>query len=409
MSTSNFASRERGLPGDVDRISNLPEGIMEKILFRCLPASDSIRMSFVSKTWQSLWKSLPVSNDIYLDTKDFPSMEKFVTSVDDSLGILHEHEHRRHIIPYFCLTGSYDDEMLSSHVNRWMKLVSKHYVVTLIFNNYEEIPKYKFPPAAFDVGSLVELSLDHCILKKDLVKEDTRFCSLKLLELNDVDFDELVIGNLLSRCPSLETLILIFCKNIEYLELVEFPKLRRVSLTQSWYGVYKYKIESAILESLTFVGLSNPLDLEAIYCSDLKDLHLVAGGTGTITNSYIQELNLQFPGLSNLTLRANSFEGDEIRLSSNQLKSLDIGRNIYAKNVSIDAPELLSYRGESKEIPSSFAVNFEKLEFAYHRFEDVKNLHTEWFLKLRHYLRDFAAARKLAVTISRPHVPAVSL
>lgn len=134
---------------------------MEHILFHYLPASDSIRMSFVSMTWQRLWKSLPVSDFFCFDRKEEESMEEFVTSVDDSLAILHKHEHRRHIIPSFCLSGIVGGEIQSSHIDRWMKLVTKHYVQSLVLDN-EGIPMYKFPPAAFDVGSLVELSLENC-------------------------------------------------------------------------------------------------------------------------------------------------------------------------------------------------------------------------------------------------------
>lgn len=63
------------------------------------------------------------------------SIEEFVTSVDDSLRILHEHKVRKHIIPSFYLSGTFSDEVQSSHVDRWMKLVTKNYVKTLVFDN----------------------------------------------------------------------------------------------------------------------------------------------------------------------------------------------------------------------------------------------------------------------------------
>ncbi|KAL6144599.1 hypothetical protein ACLB2K_055290 [Fragaria x ananassa] len=87
----------------MDRISQLPELVMEQILFRYLPASDAIRMSFASRTWQRLWQTIPVTEnfdfDMTRDDQEDQPMEEFVTSVDDSFRVLHEHEVRKYIIP----------------------------------------------------------------------------------------------------------------------------------------------------------------------------------------------------------------------------------------------------------------------------------------------------------------------
>ncbi|XP_024178662.1 F-box/FBD/LRR-repeat protein At3g26920-like [Rosa chinensis] len=183
---------------DMDWISNLPEPIMEQILSRYLPASDSIRVSFASRTWERLWKSLPVSDDfdVRRDGRLDESMEEIVTSIDESLRIFHEHEVRKHIIPSFRLRGRFSDEIQTFHVDCWMKLVTKHYVKRLVFYNYG-IRWYKFPPAAFDVGSLVALSLYKCVLKRDLIQgKRSSFCCLKELELTFVDLNGLIIGDL---------------------------------------------------------------------------------------------------------------------------------------------------------------------------------------------------------------------
>lgn len=385
---------------------------MEQILFGCLPASDSVRMSFVSRTWQSLWNSLPVSSNFKFDMSHMTtpacrihgkenSIEEFVTWVDNSLRILHEHKVGKHIIPSFYLSGTFSDEVQSSHVDRWMKLVTKNYVKTLVFDN-DGIPWYKFPPAAFDAGSLVELSLEKCILKKDLIQEDTRFCCLKVLELNNVDLNGLVIGDLLSRCPSLENLGLSGCKNIEYLELVDFPKLRKVDLGLLESEAYEYKIESASLQALSYFDKVNPLDLDAVCCRNLEELNLYIHDQ-TITDKNIEKLIVKFPCLSKLALVANSFESadDVFKISSNQLKSLRITGEMYVKNINIDAPNLHTYHREDREIPHSFALNSVKLDIANHVLYHA-SLHTNGFLKLREYLGKFSPARRSALRIVWP-------
>ncbi|CAB4272453.1 unnamed protein product [Prunus armeniaca] len=89
----------------MDRISQLPNSIMHQILFR-LPAQDAVRMSFLSTTWKSLWNSLPVSEFNFcmesedgLDQKRKRSEEESVTSVDESLRVLHEHEDQKRTKP----------------------------------------------------------------------------------------------------------------------------------------------------------------------------------------------------------------------------------------------------------------------------------------------------------------------
>lgn len=123
----------------MDRISQLPKSIMDQILFR-LPAQDAVRMSFLSTTWKSLWNSLPVSEfNCYMESEDGldrksrkrkRSEEESVTSVDESLRVLHEHEDQKRIV-HFRLTRRLHKKEQASDIDRWIKLVIKHYVQVL--------------------------------------------------------------------------------------------------------------------------------------------------------------------------------------------------------------------------------------------------------------------------------------
>ncbi|KAG1370052.1 F-box protein [Cocos nucifera] len=54
--------------GGVDRISNLPSEMLERILF-FTGVRQAVQLSVLSSTWKKLWKSMP---DLYFDARDFP-------------------------------------------------------------------------------------------------------------------------------------------------------------------------------------------------------------------------------------------------------------------------------------------------------------------------------------------------
>ncbi|KAH0982478.1 hypothetical protein GBA52_009655 [Prunus armeniaca] len=232
----------------MDRISQLPNSIMHQILFR-LPAQDAVRMSFLSTTWKSLWNSLPVSEFNFcmesedgLDQKRKRSEEESVTSVDESLRVLHEHEDQKRIV-HFRLTGTLHKKEQASDIDRWIKLVIKHYFqvlelhINILFNYIDKlIPRYSFPPASSDLGSLVVLRLSSCDISKEaLMQEGMRLSCLKELSLSLVDLNGLT-NELLSR-------------NLKDLQLCGFSKLKNVDLDTTT-RVHSYKIEASNLQTL---------------------------------------------------------------------------------------------------------------------------------------------------------------
>lgn len=75
-----------------------------------------------------------------------------------------------------------------------------------------------------------------------------------VVQLWCVNLNGLVVGDLLSRCPSLETLKLISCENIKYLQLYDLAKLKKFKLIsiKDTDEVCSYTIEAPNLESLLF-------------------------------------------------------------------------------------------------------------------------------------------------------------
>ncbi|PQM37361.1 putative FBD-associated F-box protein [Prunus yedoensis var. nudiflora] len=402
----------------MDRISQLPESIMQQILFR-LPAQDAVRMSFLSTTWKSLWNSLPVSEfNFYMESEDGlhlkrkRSEEESVTSVDESLRVLHQHEDQKRIIN-FRLRGTLHKKEQASDIDRWIKLVIKHYVQVLeldinkLFNSIDKlIPRYSFPPASSDLGSLVVLRLNsYCDISKEALKQEgMRFSCLKELSLSNVDLNGLT-NELLSRCPSIENLNFKLCKNLKDLRLCGFSKLKNVYLAT--IRAHSYKIEASNLQTLryyNFLPQKSHLDLEAINCSNLKEL-IMEIPSGEISLQYIETLLLKFPFLEKINLSV-SYKSTKLKILSHQLKALTLNfqDDTMIKKISIKTPNLVSYKYIGHEFPLSFSLNSMKLEKVDLTVKPRSAIGTSWFLHLQEYLGKFTPKQGLSLTVFSPPV-----
>ncbi|KAL6140810.1 hypothetical protein ACLB2K_059103 [Fragaria x ananassa] len=164
--------------------------------------------------------------------------------------------------------------MTHSDVDGWMKMVTQYYVTELklyklyIPHNYMN---YNFPPASFDVGSLVVLSLKDFNLDPALIQNDTIFCRLKSLSLWYVNLNGLV-GELFSRCPLLESLYLTLCENILHVELCDVPNLKNIVVVEHEQihndarVPQTFKIQAPNLEYLVYQesAWEKPLNLEEV-------------------------------------------------------------------------------------------------------------------------------------------------
>ncbi|KAK9923689.1 hypothetical protein M0R45_032095 [Rubus argutus] len=126
----------------MDRISMLPEPLQEKILLG-LQSHDAIFLSFSSRQWQSLWNS--IRNSLPVTAFNFNNSPSF--------------EQKKRIVQFCLAIETLSKKMKDSDVvDRWIKKVSKYNVTELkVEINIAPMNRYKFPPAAFDVGHLIVL------------------------------------------------------------------------------------------------------------------------------------------------------------------------------------------------------------------------------------------------------------
>lgn len=158
------------------------------------------------------------------------------------------------------------------------------------------------------------MRLSSCDISKEALKQEgTRFSCLKELSLSLVDLNGLT-NELLSRCPSIENLKFRACINIKDVQLCGFSKLKNVDLDTTT-RVHSYKIEASNLQTLRYCYRTwkcYPLDLEAINCSNLKELIMETPG-GEISLQYIETLLLKFPFLEKINLSV-SYKSTELKI-----------------------------------------------------------------------------------------------
>lgn len=131
---------------------------------------------------------------------------------------------------------------------------------------------------------------------------------MSLVDLNGLT------NELLSRCPSIENLKFRACINIKDVQLCGFSKLKNVDLDTTT-RVHSYKIEASNLQTLRYCYRTwkcYPLDLEAINCSNLKELIMETPG-GEISLQYIETLLLKFPFLEKINLSV-SYKSTELKI-----------------------------------------------------------------------------------------------
>ncbi|CAN7129018.1 hypothetical protein HID58_026831 [Brassica napus] len=190
--------RSTNQPGEVDRISHLPDCLIFKVLLS-LPTKEVVKTSALSTRWNHIWKHVPGLN---LEYDDFSEHDSFVSFVDSFLSF-----NRDTCLHKFKVTYDYSeaDEPETGLVRRWLDTVSRMKVKTLdVTDDSAESWELEMTPALYTCGSLVSLKLVGLTLPSpDLVS----LPSLKDINLILVEFtDEWALEKFISQCPSLKNL-----------------------------------------------------------------------------------------------------------------------------------------------------------------------------------------------------------
>ncbi|GKC73553.1 F-box domain containing protein, partial [Tanacetum coccineum] len=170
---------------------------------------------------------------------------------------------------------------------------------------YAHLQKYRLPirPSS-RVSSLTSLTMSQHVLPSTLMVDDANLNSLKVLRLNEVTLDPLVIKNLTASCPLLEKLIVENCYGLKKFSFYgQFQNLKKIRfIDNELNGVERIDIEAPNLYQchVSMRPCEGATSMNLGSCKQLRTLHL--DGSFFPTSIGFSEFLSNFPFLENLSL-----------------------------------------------------------------------------------------------------------
>lgn len=267
--------------GAMDRISSLPQDLLNRILVR-LPLRDAVRTSILSSQWRFAWSKIPVINfneECRLQLKGQPTSGRLSRIVDHVL-LLHDSPTIQIFVLSRYLSG------YNSDVDKWILILWRKGVEYLDLEFFRSVgDASRVSPYLFFCKQLRILRLHHCKLVVPPTFQG--FPRLVRLNLESASVSEETINNLLPLCPLLNHLKLGYENLLSCLK-INAPKLKFLSVNGAF-------------QNLDFISC---VELEAVDIIMPQVIH--NAGRGELINTSILEKVLGcLPSLVNLTSRCN--------------------------------------------------------------------------------------------------------
>ncbi|KAJ8772655.1 hypothetical protein K2173_027832 [Erythroxylum novogranatense] len=196
---------------ELDRISSLPEHILEQILLQ-LSLRDAVRTCILSKKWRYRWAKIPHlvfdNNCLTLSTQDQGLIKNKLVNVVDHILLLHHG-------PIYKFKLSHRDLLGVPDIDRWILHLSRIPIKEFILEIWKG-QRYKLPSCLFSYENLTHLELFNCLLKPPPFKG---FRNLKSLDLQHITLAQDAFENLISGCPLLERLTLMNFDGFSHLNI----------------------------------------------------------------------------------------------------------------------------------------------------------------------------------------------
>ncbi|GJT29092.1 F-box domain containing protein [Tanacetum coccineum] len=346
-----------------DWISRLPDFIVHHILSFLESPPDLVRCSVLSKKWFDITASFPI-----LDFK----FSKFLKAIR-APGIPFDIEYGRVLfLKYVAYTTSrFCDQDVSAHtfnlytvikepiqldtVDRCVGLILKKGVKVFnirIFINYsaEPVLGYRLPNTLLSASSLTSLTISKCEMPSSLMVDVVMFKSMKRLHIYNILVDEEMIKRLINSCPLLEEFGVHFCSGFERFCIYGHQNLQTLQI------YYDRRLEIIDVEApnlsnlrlLDWEGIGTP-PMSLALCKKLKTLSYYSYDFASIIPH--PEVCTDF--ISNLPFLENLFLGtpnkcNNLKLSSNSLKTLVLNSLCDLEKIEINAPNLLFFKYSPK-------------------------------------------------------------
>ncbi|XP_047342301.1 F-box/FBD/LRR-repeat protein At1g13570-like isoform X2 [Impatiens glandulifera] len=230
---------------EVDKISNLPGHIIDKIL-SYLSLRDAVRTSILSTKWRYKWITLPHlvfdNQCALLSSQDQIAIKNKLVNIVDHVLLLHTGPIQKFKLSHRDLQGVSD-------IDRWILYLSRGTAKEFILEIWKG-HRYKLPASLFSCQKLFHLELFNCLLKPPPTFNG--FVGLKSLDLQHITMEQDVFEHLISSCPLLERLTLmnfdgfsllnIHAPNLQFFDIggvfddVDFENTYRLSIVS--IGLY---------------------------------------------------------------------------------------------------------------------------------------------------------------------------
>lgn len=360
---------------NVDRISNLPDPLLHHIL-SYLPTENVVQTSLLSKTWTSLWCSVPFLN---FDMESYQSNTRveghvpskfsmFVESVLVRLDASNIQTFRLGTdLPY----NSEDVESVDiTRIYSWIIFALEHNVQVLDLQLWWQQPTQAILLCFFMSTSLKELRLDTCedmaVLHIPEVPNSVCLPNLTILFLKGFQIEDVgKLCQMLPSCLSLQTLSITDCYfDGEESLVISTPKLKILSLI--WVsglngGSVDIKIYAPCLESLTMRPLNSTWAIDD--CPFLVNANIAMGAS---SSGSMKELVRALTKVESLTISSLCFWGFTAAYAEATMDESEKNVKLKEEVSHMKFVKLYDYTGSENEVKflehlSVRAANLEKL------------------------------------------------
>ncbi|XP_074281372.1 F-box protein At5g03100-like [Silene latifolia] len=403
--------------GTVDRISELPDFILHSILLM-LGTKERGRACVLSKRWYVAWSSIPVLffHSRYFevdegigdddDGSEDGTLERYVEFVHNTMRRYLMHDYR---ITKMYLEITIDDAKVESLVDRWIKVAVLSKIEELEIEVHGEVD-YMPPEFLFCAKSLKVLKCRHIVLPYYEIME---LVSLTHLSLEPRSVDEDMLERIISSCPLVELNI-----THEYLDEVSFPWTRNVDggVEGCGSGIVQSNLQTHPLQKFVYSSLGVDLPWPwNMNMAALKNLTKLEFSCASITDDAVSKLANGLIALESLKLDS-CLRLKYVNISSISLKELQISDcpdflkvesldsdSLELINVTIDAPNLVSFSYHCKLETSLSLIRVPDLCNAKFYPMVTESLTTEWFVELKMFLMESKVFKSLKMDLCNSH------
>ncbi|XP_060186147.1 F-box/FBD/LRR-repeat protein At1g13570-like isoform X2 [Lycium barbarum] len=210
-----------------DRLSNLPENVINSILMR-LSLRRAVRTSILSQKWRYKWCKLPqltLDYDLWVETNDLLSLSIKFTKIMYHILTLHSG-------PLTKFTLSISALKKFPKIGSLIYFLSRNDIQDLVLE-FSKWNLYRLPPSFFTCSQLRHLTLQNCVICPPPAFKG--FDMLNSLNLRDVTISFKLLESLISSSSLLGKLVLKISDTSNHIQ-INAPNLRSFDFT----GCIKY-------------------------------------------------------------------------------------------------------------------------------------------------------------------------